>query len=258
MRHFFILLSGAILAFSLTAQSAEVIPKKDDPRTEQQEKAEQSALDKAGQIAKNTTEQVSKTLSETRERREKADYFALANYSPLDLLIPSKYGFTLGYIESADKTWEFEYLRGSISVPFIVEDLGKMTDERLSVIGRSYFGGNSFHVSYGLSYFDFSLHLGDKLLNRVTGGSYPSIDLVEIQSLGFNLAVGNRWSFNRNVTFGVDWISWAQPVYVMNKKSAFLDYASNQQDKDDVDKATKLISHFPRLAFLKLQLGILF
>ena len=150
-----------------------------------------------------------------------ADYFALANYSPIDLLIPSKYGFTLGYINNADKTWEFEYLRGSISVPFIIEDLGKMTDERFSVIGRSYFGSNSFNFSYGISYFDFSLHLGDKLLSRVTGGNYPSIDLVEVQSVGFNLAIGNRWSLNRNVTFGIDWISWAQPVYVLNQKSTF-------------------------------------
>lgn len=258
MRHFFVWFFIGIFTFSLAAQSTEVSSEKKGQPPAQQEKTDKSVLDKAGKIAKDTTEQVSKNLAEARERREKADYFALANYSPIDLLIPSKYGITLGYIESADKTWEFEYLRGSISVPFIVEDLGKMTDERFSAIGRSYFGGNSFNFSYGLSYFDFSLHLGDKLLNRVTGGSYPSIDLVEVQSLGFNLAIGNRWSFNRNVTFGVDWISWAQPVYVTNKKSAFLDYASNQQDKDDVDKAMKLISYFPRLAFLKLQLGILF
>jgi hypothetical protein len=258
LRFFFVFLSTVILSFSLTAQSAEVSSDTKDQPSEQREKTGKSVLDEAGQMAKGTTEQVSKTLAETRDRREKADYFALANYSPLDLLIPSKFGFTLGYIKSADKTWEFEYLRGSISVPFIVQDLGKMTEERFSVIGRSYFGGNSFNFSYGLSYFDFSLHLGDKLLNRVTGGDYPSIDLVEIQTLGFNLAIGNRWSFKRKVTFGIDWISWAQPVYVTNKKSAFLDYASNQQDKDDVDAAMKLIAYFPRLAFLKLQLGILF
>jgi hypothetical protein len=185
-------------------------------------------------------------------------FFASVNYSPFDLLIPSKYGFTLGYIKSKEKTWEFEYLRGSISVPFIVEDLGKMTDERFSLMARSFFGGNTFNMSYGLSYFDFSLHLGDKLINRVSGGSYPSIDVVDIQSLGFNLAIGNRWTFDHNITFGVDWISWAQPVYVTNKKSLFLDYASNQEDRDAVDKSMKVISFFPRLAFLKLQLGMQF
>src|SRR5690606_30674611 len=143
------------------------------------------------------------------------------NYSPLDLLIPSKYGGTIGYTQNADTSWEFEYLKGSVSVPFLVDDLGKMTDERFSIIRRSYLGSNSFNISYGLTYFDFSMHLGNKLLDRVTGGGYPAIDLVEVQSLGLNLGIGNRWIFNKNITFGVDWISWAQPFYVMKKKSAF-------------------------------------
>lgn len=229
-------------------------PSEESPKNDSNE----SVAEKAGQVIKDTTDQVSKTLEETKVLREKTNYFGYFNYSPIDLVIPSKYGFSFGYNSNVDNSWEAEYLKGSVSVPFIIEDLGKMTDTRISIIGRSYFGGNSFNFSYGLSYFDFSLVLGDKLLNRVSGGGYPAIDLVEIQSLGFNLAVGNRWIFNRNISFGVDWISWAQPVYNLKRKSAFLDYATNQQDKDDVDKAMKLISYFPRLAAFKLQLGIFF
>lgn len=269
LKIFLVFLSATVLSFSRTSLSAEGDPAKQDQSTADQTAAERSTkekneaddtsgLDRADQVVKDAAEQVSVTLPQTRERRKNADYFGLANYSPLDLLIPGKIGITLGYIRSADKSWEVEYLRGNISVPFVVKDLGKMTDERYSLIGRSYFGGNSFNLSYGLSYFDFSLHLGDQLLNRVTGGSYPSLDMVEIQSLGFNLAIGNRWTFARDITFGVDWVSWAQPVFVTNKKSDFLDRATNQQDKDDVDAAMKLIAYFPRLAFLKLQLGILF
>lgn len=248
VRFLVVILLTVLLPFLLKAQSNEANSDKND----------KSVLDSVGKVAKETTEQFSKTLGETRQLRDGAEYFVLANYSPLDLLIPSKYGFTFGYILNADKTWEFEYLRGSLSVPFIIEDLGKMTEKRYSLIGRSYFGGNSFNLSYGLSYFDFSLVLGDKLLSRLTGGGYPSIDLVEVQSLGLNIAIGNRWSFNRNIVFGIDWISWAQPFYTTKKNSYFLDYASNQQDKDDVDKAVKFISYFPRLAFLKIQLGISF
>lgn len=220
--------------------------------------AEEKMLEQAEQVVKDTSKQLTKVLSETRERREKANYFLLGNYSPIDFIIPGKYGFTLGLIRDADKTWELEYLRGSVSIPFVVQDLGQMTDERLSLIGRSYAGGNSFNVSYGLSYFDFSIHLGDKLLSRVTGGSYPSLDFVEVESLGFNLGIGNRWTFNQNITLGVDWVSWSQPLVVTKKQSAFLDYASNPQDRDDVDKSMKLIAYFPRLTLLKLQLGILF
>ncbi len=195
---------------------------------------------------------------EEKDLRYKYDYFFYGMYSPIDLVIPSKLGFSFGLTNDGNNTWELEYLRGSLSVPFIIEDLGKMTDERISIVRRSYFGGNSFNVSYGISYFSFSMHLGDKLMNGLTGGAYPSIDLVEIKSYGLNVGIGNRWIFNKNISFGVDWISISQPMMVTDKKSYFLDYSSNQQDKDDVDKAMKVISYFPRVVVFKLQLGILF
>lgn len=225
--------------------------------TEQTDGNEKTALEKTGEIFQDTTEQATKVLNETRGRRASQDYFLLGNYSPIDLLIPSKYGVTVGLVSDADRTWEFEYLRGSISVPFIVKDLGEMSDVRLALIKRSYFGSNSFNLSYGLTYFDFSMHLGDELLNQLNG-NYPSIDLVSIEALGFNVAIGNRWTFDHNITLGIDWISWAQPVAVTNKKSAFLDSSASEKDKDDVDTALKIISYFPRFSFLKLQLGILF
>lgn len=216
------------------------------------------AIEATQEAAAEASQKVSDYLGDTQKRRSKANYFALLNYSPLDLLIPSKKGLTLGLISSVEKTWEFEYLSGSVSVPFIIEDLGKMSDTRFSIISRSYSDNNSFNFSYGITYFDFSLHLGDRLLNGLSGGTYPSIDLVEISSLGLNFAFGNRWSFEKNMTFGVDWISLAQPLYTLKKSSAFLDYATNQGDRDSVDKAMSLISYFPRVALFKVQFGILF
>ncbi len=237
-----------ILFFSISSIATEESYNKNEP----------NILEKTQTLANDSAEQITSILDQTRILREKSDYFALGNYSSLDLLIPNKFGVTVGEIKNADKTYEFEYLRGSIAVPFIIEDLGKMTDERYSLIARSYMGNNSFNFSYGLSYFDFSLHIGDKLLNRITSGTYPAVDLVQVQSLGFNLGLGNRWAFSHNITLGVDWISWAQPVYVTNKKSAFLDFATNQQDRDDVDQGLKIISYFPRFALLKVQFGMLF
>lgn len=195
---------------------------------------------------------------DSRTRRAASDYFVLGNYSPIDLLISNKYGFTLGLINSADKSWEFEFLRGTIAVPFVIDDLGKMTDTRYSLIRRSYVGTSSFNFSYGVSYFDFSIALGDKLLSSLSGGVYPYANVVEVQSLGFNVGLGNRWVFAHDITFGVDWISWAQPLWMTGKKSTFLDYSTSQSDRDSVDKAMKLIAYFPRLAILKLQVGILF
>jgi hypothetical protein len=220
--------------------------------------APEAPLEKTKEAIHETSDKVVVALGGAQERRAKASTIVLGNYSPIDLLIPGKIGLTVGWIQDVDRTLELEYLRGSISVPFIIEDLGKMTEQRISLIRRSFMGNNSFNFSYGLSYFDFSIHLGDKLLNRLSGGTYPSVDLVDIESVGFNLGLGNRWSFNHNITFGIDWISWAQPMVVTKKQSAFLTYASNSQDRDDVEGGIKFISYFPRLTLLKLQLGILF
>lgn len=143
-------------------------------------------------------------------------------------------------------------------MPLVITNLGNMTDQRISVIRRSYDERNSLNFSYGLSYFDFSIHLGDKLLSNLSGGNYPSVDLVAVQALGLNLGIGNRWTFKRNITFGVDWFSLAQPFFVTSKNAPFLDHSSNQEDKDSVDNAVKVISSLPRLVFFKIQLGILF
>lgn len=224
--------------------------------------AEQKAdtpADKVLKDVKKSTDQVAAQVSLSRQRRSESNYFAFADYSLIDLVIPNKYGATIGLFQDADRSWELEYLRGSVSVPFIISDLGEMTDQRISLIRRSYAGRNSFNVSYGFSYFDFSMHIGDDMLGRITAGAYPSsIDLIRLQSLGFNLGIGNRWTFNRNITLGIDWIAWSQPVLITKKDSAFLDYASNSEDKDDVEKGLNTVSYFPRLTFLKVQFGILF
>lgn len=253
----FLTLVNFFLLLSLSSQ-AQSIPVKGDKIESKSSDQEETLLEKTEQVVQEATQTVSDELSKTKAIRLNSKYFVIGNYSLVDLIIPNKYGVTLGKTMNVDRTWEIEYLRGSVSVPFLIKDLGKMTDERFSIMGRSYFGTNSFNMSYGLTFFNFSMHLGDKLLSQLSGGAYPSIDLVQLQSLGFNLAVGNRWAINKNVTIGVDWLSWAQPLFITKQQSAFLDYATNQEDKEDVDKAISLISYFPRFALMKFHIGILF
>ena len=220
--------------------------------------ADGNGLDTAKEQVEEVAQKVQDAVESTRTRRSSNDYFGLVNYAPLDLLIPSKLGLTVGLVRDADTSWELEYLRGSISVPFVVDDLGSMTDQRISLIRRSYFGKNSFNVGYGLSYYDFKVNLGSDILSRLTNGSVPEIDLIRIQALGFNLSLGNRWHFKHNITLGVDWISWSQPLAITREDTVFLDYVTNAEDRDDVDSAIKFTSYFPRFSFFKIQLGILF
>jgi hypothetical protein len=211
-------------------------------------------------IAEKALQETKSFFAQTRPRREAADYFGLLNYSGLDLLIPSKIGGTIGLIQSANYSWELEYLRGSVSVPWIIDDLGRMTDTRISLIRRSYALRNSFNVSYGLSYFDLTAHLGNKYLAALSGNaqSVYNVDLLKVQALGFNLGLGNRWTFQHDITVGIDWVVWSQPVFVTKEKNGFMDYSTNPDTRDDVHTAVKAASYFPRLSFLKLQIGMLF
>lgn len=186
-------------------------------------------------------------------------YYAIATYSPFDLMIPHKYGLTAGLFETGPKnrTWEFEYLRGGVSHPFLVKHLGSMTDQKFSILARSYPKQGSFNISYGITYFDFSLHLSDAILNRVTGGNIPSIDVLQMQSFGFNVGLGNRWTY-KNMIFGVDWVNFAQPLFITNEQSIFMDYATDPKDRERVNDLIREISYIPRISVLKLQFGLMF
>ena len=248
------------IGLSLSSAAIAQVENKDTGKTTKTGSSQSPPSDEPtlGEKVKKETDKVQRAMSEARERREQAFGYALFNYSHIDMLVPAKYGVSAGWQRGADTAWELEYLKGSISVPFAIQDLGSMTDERISLTRRSFLGTNSFNMSFGLTYFRFAIHLGSSLLNRVSGGNYPSLDMVDIQGLGANFAVGNRWTFSHGITFGVDWFSWYQPLYSLKREANFLTYATNQEDKDNVDTAIKVISYLPRFAFLKLQLGILF
>ena len=189
--------------------------------------------------------------------RAQKSYLASLNYSVVDFPIPSKLGVTVGLISSPTQTWELEYMRGSISVPGHFRDLGSMTDTRIGFIGRTYFG-ESFHMSYGISYFDFSATVGDALLNNLTGGGYPNIDMLTVQGFGLNVGLGNTWVINKNITLGIDWLTIAQPLVVTKKNSDYVNYTSNKNDKKNVEDTMKIVSYLPRFAAASVHVGVLF
>ena len=196
--------------------------------------------------------------SGSRKRRGDQSYALLANYSLFDLIIPSKVGFTASYVPDADTTWEMEYLRASLSVPFLVEDIGKMTDQRFSITRRSFLGKNSFNFSYGITYFDYSVKVGSEILSRLNS-SYPGgLDLISLEGIGFNIGFGNRWTIQKNITIGVDWLSLSQPVLLTGKKSGILNYIDNDNDRKNVNTVIRIASYFPRFAATKFQLGVMF
>jgi len=196
-------------------------------------------------------------LDESCARRNDTRYFILAEYAPLDLLIPNKIGLIAGLNDTAEKSWELEYVRGKFGVPFFIADLGSITDQRISLTKRSFFSYNSFNISYGITYFSFKAELGDKFLSSMTAHA-PSDEIVGMESWGVHLGVGNRWTFKKNITLGIDWISWAQPLLRAGRQDSYLSHSSNEDNNDDVDKALNIVAYLPRISVLKIQLGMMF
>jgi hypothetical protein len=90
-------------------------------------------------------------------------------YSPIDLIIPNKVGLHIAWKKSTTEFWEFEALSGKVAVPYLIADLGKMTDNRYSLLLRTKESDSSFNLTYGVTFFDFSIVLGDRFLNSLSG-----------------------------------------------------------------------------------------
>jgi hypothetical protein len=176
----------------------------------------------------------------------------------VDFIVFHKIGASAGLVMSPDFTWELEYIGATLSFPSLADDLGGVKDRRLSLIGRRYPKSNSFNLWLGLSYMSLSAHISNDMINRVSGGNSPDLDLIEINSVGLTFGFGNRWIFDNGVTFGVDWLAITQNLSVLDRKSTFLDRATNPQDRESIERVIDLISSFPRITLLKLQLGYIF
>lgn len=189
--------------------------------------------------------------------RARTNYLAAISYAPIDFPIPSKIGITAGLVKSQYQTWELEYMRGSLSVPGGFRDLGSITDTRVGLIGRTFFG-DSLHIAYGVSYFDFNATVGDALMNSLSGGTYPNIDAMTVQGFGFNVGFGNTWVIQRDITIGVDWLTWAQPLFVTKRSSDYVNYTTSENDKKNVEDTMKVVSYLPRFAAVNIHVGMLF
>ena len=181
-------------------------------------------------------------------------FYALFNYSYLDLLAPGKWGVSAGWLRNEDHSLQLEYLKGSISAPWVLEDLGSVTDTRISLIRRSRLWFDSFHIGYGLVYFDFKVFLGNELLSALSEDA-PSADLARSETLGAYFSLGNRWNVGEDWLFAVDWFAWSQPLIKLREESEFLDKADDENDRETLRDALRTIYSFPRLAVFKLAIG---
>jgi hypothetical protein len=215
---------------------------------------EPSFGEKAKDAAVRAKEAVQETVAEGVERRDTSNLVIMGEWSPIDLLIPSKIGGVIGYVQNRQSTLEAEYLGASYKVPAFIEDIGSFTDKRISVVQRVYGERNSFNFHYGLSYFDTNITVGSQYLASATNTSAYA-ELMKHQSIGFIVGIGNRWTFGNGFTAGVDWISYAQPLFVIDQNSEIINAIQDQNVKQKLQDVFQASMFFPRFSLLKVGIG---
>lgn len=199
---------------------------------------------------------IGKELEKNKKRRSKKNWGTHFNYTYLDTWIPGKIGLNLYYIESQKVTWDLEYLKGSLSVPSFIFDLGEFSDTRVSFLKRSYGRKTSFHYFYGAYYNHINIQLGDDMLSSVSGGNKSSVDVMSIKLLGATWGFGNRWHTSGKFTWGVDWFTVNLPLVVLESETPYLEKSNEKDDRDDARGAIGVMESYPTFSILKLQLGI--
>lgn len=150
-------------------------------------------------------------------------------------------------------------LRGTMSVPLVIADIGSVTDQRFTLRIRKFSTNGNFNWYWGVTYFAFDAKLGSDLLSSIAPGQpIPNVDLAHHRALGLDLGLGHRWHFKNNVALGVDWISWAQPLTTLEKDIPFLKSSSNQAAKEKVKKALGIAAYVPRFSLVRLSVGYVF
>lgn len=182
-------------------------------------------------------------------------YALFVQYAPLDLLIPGKIGVTTRMSRSSEAAFELEYLQGRFSAPFFIDDLGSMTDRRISVVKRSFRG--RFNVHYGVTHFSFDARLGGGYLQYVTPAARER-DVVSARSLGIVAGIGHRWALGDRVLVGIDWISWAQPLFTIERDDIVTSHMTDSSARDRIEKTVGLVMSTPRLSVLKAHIGYQF
>ena len=219
--------------------------------------AETSLSESAQQVVGGVKQAYESSVERAVQSRAEQRYFGGLLWAPIDLPVPSKIGGHVGYYKNANKSYELEYLRGSFAIPFLIEDLGSIVDERLSLRARTFYGG-TFNVFYGFDYMRFRVKLGNDILDLISPNTVPNVDLLDLQSVGAHFGVGNRWALGNRGYIGVDWFSWTQPLVQTYRKAPILGTAADEDDKDDVRAAILIIQYFPRMTLLRVGAGLTF
>jgi hypothetical protein len=192
----------------------------------------------------------------TQSLRGTSQYTGNVHLSPLSTWLPMKYGISLGYIPSTEWTIEAELTKRTISTKLLSVDFGEIVDQRYGIQARYYPGSNSFNWIFGLFKSTFSFELGNSYISNIPGS--PTATVWKFESIGPQLGLSNRFQWSNGITFGVDWFVMYIPAFNKTVDDTVIQSVTNTQDREDLDKAVKIVQGTPQFDLFRLSLGYTF
>ncbi len=261
-----LLILALLLPLSLAAQEKPPSEKQEKDKTTWDKVKESSsdALDKTKDVlekgydkSKDVLKSTGEVLASAKDFRAERHWIITGNYSYLDMMVPGKYGLTVGYVKDPANTYELDYMRGSFGLGWLGVDIGTIKEQRLSLLWRSYNKRNTFNYQMGLNYNIFDVHLGSKLINKLVGANYD-YSVMNIETLGISWGLGHRWQTKGGFVWAFDWLQVHMPIVVLRQDTPFIDATPDNNDRDNAKTTVNIIKRFPRVVALKLQLGFTF
>jgi hypothetical protein len=170
----------------------------------------------------------------------------------------TKYGATASYSPSKENTFDLEYVRGSLGVGYFGVSLGRIEEQKASLLWRSYGQRKTFSFFTGLSYNSFTVHLGSDFLETVSGSQRANVDVAEFATLSATWGFGQRWRRPSGFVWGIDWFTISWPVVQLHEHSPFAEASSSADKRSQFTDAAKAFKRLPSVGVLKLQVGYSF
>ena len=193
-----------------------------------------------------------------RENRALNNWGVTGNYSLMEMWVLTKWGLSASYTNNPAWTYELEYANGSLGWGYFGIDIGRIKEERVSVLARSFSKRNSFNFLYGVFYNKLDFRLGKELLDAANAANSNEFDSAEVTLAGLTWGFGNRWHTRKGYIVGIDWLTINLPFSVIQQHAPFLKRSQDENDRKDFKDSLDFIKRFPSIGVLKFQVGLTF
>ena len=188
----------------------------------------------------------------SRDFRESHSFSVDGVISTLSLPVPGAKGISLNYNLSPNWQISADYMTTSFELSFSKLDLAGFNEKRSGLKFKRFFG-NSFNMGFGYVRRTNEVYLDP----NVYGFSVSDVQArTEAHANMLHFSLANHWQFD-NWTRAVDWLVLDLATSGTVDQSS-QDQANDEDDKEDIRSAEKVLTWYPNVAGFNLRLGYMF